>query len=150
MKRFVLDTNICLAYIRGHELYKKVEEELNLLSEDVMVLISIVTKAELISLGVQNGWKSKKIQQLESLLKRLFLININEADKTLIQTYARIDAFSQGKLPEFSNKYSSRNMGKNDLWIAATAYVTQAELITTDQDFDHLDQDWLKIHKFSR
>lgn len=29
-------------------------------------------------------------------------------------------------------------MGKNDLWIAATAYVTGATLLTTDADFDHL------------
>jgi predicted nucleic acid-binding protein len=29
-------------------------------------------------------------------------------------------------------------MGKNDLWIAAVAHVTQAGLMTTDNDFDHL------------
>ncbi len=148
MKRYLLDTNICLAYIRGHKLYKKVEAELNLMSDDALILISVVTKAELISLGIQNGWENNKIKKLESLLKKLFLININEADKNLIQTYARIDAFSQGKLSGLSNKYTSRNMGKNDLWVAATAYVTQAELITTDMDFDHLDSTFLTIHNF--
>ena len=30
-------------------------------------------------------------------------------------------------------------MGKNDLWIAATAQVSGATLLTTDMDFDHLD-----------
>jgi predicted nucleic acid-binding protein len=30
-------------------------------------------------------------------------------------------------------------MGKNDIWIAATVNVTGATLLTTDQDFDHLD-----------
>ncbi|MBK9016619.1 MAG: PIN domain-containing protein [Saprospiraceae bacterium] len=34
---------------------------------------------------------------------------------------------------------SARNMGKNDLWIAATAHATQATLLTTDMDFNHLD-----------
>jgi len=29
-------------------------------------------------------------------------------------------------------------MGKNDLWIAATAHVTGATLLTADADFDHL------------
>jgi tRNA(fMet)-specific endonuclease VapC len=29
-------------------------------------------------------------------------------------------------------------MGKNDLWIAASAAVTSAVLMTTDKDFDHL------------
>jgi len=34
-------------------------------------------------------------------------------------------------------------MGKNDLWIAATAHVTGATLLTTDKDFDHLDPQFL-------
>ena len=39
-------------------------------------------------------------------------------------------------------------MGKNDIWIAATAAVTGARLLTTDKDFDHfsgvyLERDWL-------
>lgn len=29
-------------------------------------------------------------------------------------------------------------MGKNDLWIAATAHVLGAHVLTTDKDFDHL------------
>jgi len=127
-----------------------VEAELDLMSDVALILISVVTKAELISLGIQNGWGNNKIKKLDSLLKKLFLININEADKNLIQSYARIDAFSQGKLPDLANKNTSRNMGKNDLWIAATAYVTQAELITTDQDFNHLDSTWLTIHRFTK
>lgn len=34
-------------------------------------------------------------------------------------------------------------MGKNDLWIAATASVTGATLLTTDGDFDHLESAFL-------
>ena len=34
-------------------------------------------------------------------------------------------------------------MGKNDVWIAATAHVTGARLLTTDRDFDHLDPTFL-------
>ena len=33
---------------------------------------------------------------------------------------------------------SARNMGKNDLWIAASAMELKATLLTTDKDFDHL------------
>lgn len=33
---------------------------------------------------------------------------------------------------------TARQMGKNDLWIAATASVLKATLLTTDHDFDHL------------
>jgi predicted nucleic acid-binding protein len=30
-------------------------------------------------------------------------------------------------------------MSKNDLWIASTAFIFDAKLITTDKDFTHLD-----------
>ncbi len=39
------------------------------------------------------------------------------------------------------------NMGKNDLWIAATASVLNLELLTTDSDFDHLDGEFIKLRK---
>jgi tRNA(fMet)-specific endonuclease VapC len=50
---------------------------------------------------------------------------------------------------------SARNMGKNDLWIAATTAALGATLITTDQDFDHLLPaffaiDWVDIQQFSQ
>jgi len=35
-------------------------------------------------------------------------------------------------------------MGKNDLWIAATAHVVDATILTTDKDFDHLASEFLK------
>jgi predicted nucleic acid-binding protein len=40
---------------------------------------------------------------------------------------------------------TARNMGKNDLWIAATASVQSATLITTDKDFDHLNGVFLPV-----
>ncbi len=33
---------------------------------------------------------------------------------------------------------TARNMGKNDLWIAATAWYLDLLLHTADNDFDHL------------
>lgn len=36
-------------------------------------------------------------------------------------------------------------MGKNDLWIAAAANVMGATLVTTDNDFDHLQPDFLTV-----
>jgi tRNA(fMet)-specific endonuclease VapC len=42
---------------------------------------------------------------------------------------------------------SARNMGKNDVWIAATASVLQIPLLTTDADFQHLDTVYLELHQ---
>lgn len=52
-----------------------------------------------------------------------------------------IDSYSQGKsLDKDGNKLtgSSKNMGKNDLWIASTANVLDCTLVTCDGDFTHL------------
>jgi predicted nucleic acid-binding protein len=40
-------------------------------------------------------------------------------------------------------------IGQNDLWIAATAWVTKAALITTDSDFDHLHPVFLNVIKYT-
>jgi predicted nucleic acid-binding protein len=42
---------------------------------------------------------------------------------------------------------SARNMGKNDLWIAATASTLNIPLLTTDNDFDHLNGVFLEVKK---
>jgi tRNA(fMet)-specific endonuclease VapC len=41
-------------------------------------------------------------------------------------------------------------MGKNDLWIAATASLLNLKLVTTDRDFDHLETSFLSLQKISQ
>ncbi len=65
--------------------------------------------------------------------------------KNIINRYAEIEAYSQGKHPEKQSTFSALNMGKNDLWIAATASVLNAVPITTGKDFNHLQTQFLKI-----
>jgi len=52
-----------------------------------------------------------------------------------------MDAYSKHKDPvrKYPAGYSSKTVGKNDLWIAATAHITNSKLVTTDGDFDYLD-----------
>ena len=38
-------------------------------------------------------------------------------------------------------------MGKNDLWIAASAVITNARILTTDGDFNHLDPDFISVDR---
>jgi tRNA(fMet)-specific endonuclease VapC len=69
-------------------------------------------------------------------------------DFALIEAYSTIDAYSKGKAADPSEAHlpdSARNMGKNDLWVAATAHVLGATLFTTDKDFAHLDQTFLDL-----
>ncbi len=144
----MLDTNILLAYLRGHELYRQIENDHQLADPDALILISVATKAELMSIAIQNRWGEKKIRQLDDQLSKLIIIDINEADRNLMRAYASIDAFSQGRLEGKPLGTSARNMGKNDLWIAATAHVTNSALITTDGDFDHLNGHFIQLIKY--
>ena len=77
------------------------------------------------------------------LCNELLITDINSQD--LIERYAEIDAFSQGKLLDRPLNMTSRNMGKNDLWVAATASVLDATLLTTDLDFNHLHNEFLTL-----
>lgn len=148
MKRFLLDTNICLAFVRGHEIYNQVETDLSLNDTNTVTIISVVTKAELLSLGKRRGWGNQKLAKLNRLLEKLYIIDINNSDTELIKAYYTIDAYSQGNLEGRPLNDSAKNMGKNDLWIAATAFVANAELITMDGDFDHLNGEFLMVHKY--
>lgn len=69
--------------------------------------------------------------------------------RDLLDAYAEIDTYSKGKLAErpLPTGYTARKMGKNDLWIAATTHLTQANLITNDNDFDHLEGIYFSIIK---
>lgn len=73
------------------------------------------------------------------------MVDIN--NEQIIRRYAEIDAYSQCKDPTKPNppEMSPRNMGKNDIWISATASVLNATLLTTDHDFDHLHKVFLTV-----
>jgi tRNA(fMet)-specific endonuclease VapC len=147
MRRYVLDTNVVLAALKDQPLWQRLQAEHKLGADDALVMISAVTMAELLSLAEQNGWGQQKKEKLEKLLRRYVIIDINHTDDPLMTSYARIDAFSQGRLAGHTLGLSSRNMGKNDLWIAATAAVTKATLFTTDADFDHLKEVFIDLDR---
>jgi len=42
-------------------------------------------------------------------------------------------------------KFTARNMGKNDRWIAATASVPDMDLLTSGKDFEHLDGAYIRL-----
>lgn len=136
---FTLDTNILLHLLRKSDVARKVKQD-HFHSEKETLVISIVTQGEIESIALQRQYGKKKRQELKKLLRQFLIIPVNSED--IIDRYAHIDAYSQGKHPEhlLPNGITARNMSrKNDLWIAATASITQSTLLTTDSDFDHLD-----------
>jgi tRNA(fMet)-specific endonuclease VapC len=144
---YLFDTNILVYLIRKHPLGEKIVQELDPFGKKNLSLISIVTQGEILSLWYQFGWGEKRKSDLTKLLNQFLIIPIEAKD--LIEAYAKLDAYSQGKLVSkpLPAGITSRNLGKNDLWIAATTLVTKSTLITTDPDFDHLDPQFIKVVK---
>ncbi len=135
------DTNI-LAYLVRQQKPNSLLQTIN--PNNQKVFVSIVTIGELKSIALQNSWGAQKLQLLNEVLDTMMIVEINES---LANTYAEVDAFSQCRNPSYTD-YSfvtSRNMGKNDLWIASTAALLGLKLITADKDFNHLNQVFLEV-----
>jgi tRNA(fMet)-specific endonuclease VapC len=142
---YLLDTNIILNIIRASDF----EAIVNFINPDNSQLyISIASEAEIKSLALRNNWGLNRRNLLDSFLDQLTIIDIN---KFYVNTYAEIDAYSQ-RLNLMFETYSfdtPRNMGKNDLWIASLAALMGLTLITTDADFDHLNDVFFEVRKIN-
>jgi tRNA(fMet)-specific endonuclease VapC len=142
---YLLDTNIVLIYTRGSALAEEIDNKYNLFDSSNDLYISVVTVAELKSIIIQRNYGEKKIRILEDLMQNFSIIDINITE--ILDRYAEIDAYSQGKLMGKKGDFTARNMGKNDLFIAATSSVYDLILITTDNDFNHLTPEYIKVEK---
>ena len=146
MRYFILDTNILLAYLKaGNNLFQRVSRENELDKEDALIIISVISKGELLSLAMQNNWGEGKMNNLERLLNQFVSIDVNGANSALLSAYAEIDAYSHKRPPSKTYIGSARTMAKNDVWIAATASAADATLITTDADFNHLNNVFIQV-----
>lgn len=140
----LLDTNILIYLSKSSE-----HLLLNSISDpEDKTFISVTALAELKSIALQNNWGQKKWKAIEKIINRSALLEINE---NLLEIYAQIDAYSQRKNSSFQEYpfATPRNMGKNDLWIAATAALLNLTLVTTDKDFDHLHKVFLEVKRIT-
>ena len=134
---YILDTNILVHFVRASPVWSRVRDVYQPLTTEPRPIISVVTAGELRSLAIQWKWGRQKLDQMEFALAFFKVSTIFEPD--LIQMYATLDAFGEG---------IGQPLGKNDVWIAATAAVRGATLLTTDRDFDRLTprflaRDWI-------
>jgi tRNA(fMet)-specific endonuclease VapC len=134
---YTLDTNILIHAIRETPLFNNINKKYGLFKAGNQTIISAVSVGELRSFAFQNEWGSRRIKAVNTLLSILQTVPVT-TNPIFIEAYAEIDAFSQNKHPSLKLNNTPRNMGKNDLWIAATATITKSTLISTDTDFSHL------------
>jgi len=147
MKKFVLDTGIILHYVRQSDLSQKIESELNLLSQNVVPVVASVSIGEIESFVQRGQWGEKKIKRLKTLISKIVVIDITAEDEQLMKSYATLWNYSKNNLPG-DKLGKSIGIGQNDVWIAALAKTANAELVTIDGDFEHLNNKWLTVHKF--
>lgn len=145
---YLLDTNMFITAIRREVFMKYIDQQYR--KRDNILFTSCVVEGELKSFSTQRKWGYNKIQKMDKLLNDFTIYPIKT--KLIIDKYAEIDAYSQGKHPTITLPSSAKNMGKNDLWIAATASVLGATLLTMDKDFDHLNDvfltvEWIDVRK---
>lgn len=129
---FLLDTNLLVHFVRSDALGQRLKTDYALLTSPDVPLLSAVTEGELRALARKFAWGKAKMEQMEFFLTCFVIVPISAPG--IMAAYAVIDDFSTRR---------GRLMGKNDVWIAATAHVTTATLLTTDRDFDHLDPAYL-------
>lgn len=131
---YLLDTNILVHYVRRNALWERVRASYNLLLVEPKPVISVVTEGELRSLALQFGWGPQKLDRMEYALS--FFDRVTVDHPKVIGRYAAIDAAMVA---------DGRRLGKNDLWIAATAAATGSRLLTTDTDFDPLSPKYIAL-----
>jgi tRNA(fMet)-specific endonuclease VapC len=141
---YILDTNILVYLIRENPLVVSALQEMDIFGANSGI-ISFASFGESLSLSLKNNWGIAKKEKLEALLN--LFDSVPMSSRTLADAYAEIDAFSQCRHPTLVSTFTARNMGKNDLWIAATAHLSNAILLTTDNDFDHLAPQFFSVQK---
>ena len=139
--RVLYDTNVILYILRQSDSIDKLQVYLNARYLDEY--ISIVTVAEIRSLAIQFNWGEKNLKKMEEFLADIPILDINLPE--IITRYVDIDCYSKRKHPNLVGNFSAITMGKNDLWIAATASFYEYSLITMDKDFQHLHEGFVNI-----
>jgi predicted nucleic acid-binding protein len=97
-------------FIRNNERWFKLKEQLKFDRRNDYLMISVVTLGELKSLAKRRKWGKTKLLSIEIASNYFLVLDINTED--ILERYAEIDAFSQGKLEGRPLGISSRNMGK--------------------------------------
>jgi tRNA(fMet)-specific endonuclease VapC len=123
---YLIDTNVVIALVRNNDLGKYLEKTYQF-SRRLGLFTSVVVLGEAAALALKLRWNEFKQRRLSKVLDLPRHLNIFEPN--VLQNYAEIDAYSES---------IGKKMGKNDLWIAATAKRYDLSLLTTDKDFDHL------------
>jgi tRNA(fMet)-specific endonuclease VapC len=123
--QYLLDSSILVHYIRQTDTwFGNISPRFPIFSLDPTPVVSIVTVGEVFSIVNQSPIGLSRRDRVDFALGYFELECLHEPD--IIEDYARIDSFLTPR---------GQSIGKNDLWIAATAIHHDCTLLTTDRDY---------------
>lgn len=125
--RIVLDTSVLVKLLQGKEAGARIASEYELGRRGSTPFISVVTVGELRAFSRSAKWGAEKRARLDDLLAELVIVDINSQD--VLDAFADVSTYLRER---------GKTVGDNDRWIAATAKVLQATVLTTDRDFEGL------------
>ena len=132
----VLDTGVLLHYARETKTYEAIEERFGLLkAAPEACILSSVVEGEALAFANYKKWGHAKLSRLKEVLDQL--VRVNAGQRLVVDAYVSLYAVARS---------SGQAIGQNDLWIAATASVTKADLYTCDGDFSFLSPKYIVVH----
>jgi predicted nucleic acid-binding protein len=132
----VLDTPIVLAYLTGEQrLLRDIPGELDPFIDGNRPVVSVLSKAELLSLGLRQTWSEVEQRALSDLLNRFVVMPIS--DPVLLVRFSELDAYARGRHPDtpLPQGIRARKLSRNDLWVGALASTLGAPLLTNSTVF---------------
>lgn len=90
MRKFVLDTGVVLANLTNDVIYETIEKDLELDKDDIVVIMPISVKAEILTIGMKRKWGLKRMDQLNQLLDEVF---VYAPDNKIVDAYVKIDVY---------------------------------------------------------
>ena len=136
---YLLDTNHCSRLIlRDANLILRLSE-----IPDRNVATCAIVAGELINMVEQSQQRSQNIILIQNFLDRIY---IHPIDSETSKVYGKLKAAVFDKFaPRDKNKrrkFTVQNIGfdENDLWIAATAIQHNLTIVTTDRDFQRIQE----------
>jgi predicted nucleic acid-binding protein len=133
MTKVLLDTNIIIKALRSPEFESLLNEDYP--ASEYHLMVSFANLGEVKSLALRRLWGEKKQEAVNDFFARIQIIR--EVSDEMIEAYAELEAYSLNQHPTLKKPEgeSAYKIGKNDLWIAATAQVEKARLLTADRGF---------------
>ncbi|MEX1230963.1 MAG: type II toxin-antitoxin system VapC family toxin [Planctomycetaceae bacterium] len=135
----ILDTSIVVDVAKNNRSGQAILDAYPLTSRSDRPLISVITMGEILGIAKIQTWTSAKIDSLHELLSEFVKLDLTT---DVVEAYAELVSLCRTR---------NHTMGQqNDMWIAATAKVAGAVLLTGDSGFKWLNSLFIRVEYVPR